>query len=319
MSGGRRSAPPRHLSVLSSQIRFDLLTTRAGDVEVLAGVAADIRLAAASLLDLIADRGQPRGQLGAIHSGGVLLGAIQLARWQRTHGAIGRLGHWRENRRRWYRPHRWGRWRDGPLNERGLPRRQVRIREVQPDDEVFQLQVAVQGWEPTDLTRHDQRLDLPLQAAAALILFARRPAFAESFDLDLANRVGDPLGGARLAGPEEDLRRRLRQHRLGVVAVPRLELAPSLEPQDNRIVRLPVLGHGRVELRQALEAGELVEDEPHRSVGLLTAGHQAQHEHVEPEAGQRHQPGARLRCAGQGDPSLPGARPGRGAPALCGR
>ena len=44
--------------------------------------------------------------------------------------------------------------------------------EVQPDDEVLQFQVPAQRRKPADLARHDQRLDLSLQAIASLSLLA---------------------------------------------------------------------------------------------------------------------------------------------------
>src|SRR5437899_20812 len=46
---------------------------------------------------------------------------------------------------------------------------------------------------------------------------------------------------------KKDLRRRLGQHRLGIMAIPRFELTPSLKPEHHGIVRLPVFRDGRVE------------------------------------------------------------------------
>jgi hypothetical protein len=108
---------------------------------------------------------------------------------------------------------------------------------------------------------------LPFQAETALPVLALRAALAHPLDFDLADGVRDPLRRVRLAGAEKDLGRRLRKHRLGIVAVPGFELAPALEPQHDRIVRLPVFRDSGVQLRQPLQARELVEDEPH---GLTT-------------------------------------------------
>jgi hypothetical protein len=60
------------------------------------------------------------------------------------------------------------------------------------------------------------------------------------------------------------------------MTVPRLQLATPLEAEHDRIVRLAVLGNGRVELRQALQAGELVEDEPDGPMGRAPGGHEPQ-------------------------------------------
>jgi hypothetical protein len=56
----------------------------------------------------------------------------------------------------------------GAFDERGMSRRQIEKGKVQADDQVLQFQVAPEGWEPADLARHDQRLDLPFQTEAPL-------------------------------------------------------------------------------------------------------------------------------------------------------
>ena len=53
---------------------------------------------------------------------------------------------------------------------------------------------------------------------------------------DLANRVSDPLRGARFTGAQKDLGGRLRQHRLRVVAVARFELTAALETEYHGVV-----------------------------------------------------------------------------------
>src|SRR5438067_6735918 len=115
-----------------------------------------------------------------------------------------------------------------------MPYRQIEKWKVQSNHQVLQLQVAPQGWKTADFARHDQRLDLPLQAEAPLTVLPFRSTLAHALDLDFADRVGDPFRRVRLAGAKKDLRRGLRQHRFGVVAVPRLKLAPSLEAEDDR-------------------------------------------------------------------------------------
>ena len=72
---------------------------------------------------------------------------------------------------------------------------------------------------------------------------------------------------------EKDLGRGLREHRLGIVAVTRFELAPALESEHDRIVRLPVFGDGSVQLWQSLQAREFVEHEPHGSTPWLATIH----------------------------------------------
>ena len=111
---------------------------------------------------------------------------------------------------------------------------------------------------------------LALESVTLLPAVALRTAFREAFDLDLANRVGNPLRGMRFARAQEDLRRRLREHGLGVAAVPALELTSALKPEHEGIAELPVLGYRRMELRQPLEARELVDDEPHGFVIRLS-------------------------------------------------
>ena len=109
-----------------------------------------------------------------------------------------------------------------------------------------------------------------------------------------------PMASAiQFAGPQKDLRGRLRQHGLGVVAVAGFELAAALEAEDERIVRLAVFGDGGVQLWEPLQAGELVEDKP-RATGMgLPLVHESQDQGVQPEADQGHEAGARFRRAGQ--------------------
>src|SRR2546423_9420803 len=74
------------------QVGFDLLTTRAGGVEVLTGVAGDLGLTAATAFDLVPQRRQSRRQFGTVHRSRVLLRAVQLSWLKRAHVTIGGLG-----------------------------------------------------------------------------------------------------------------------------------------------------------------------------------------------------------------------------------
>jgi hypothetical protein len=90
----RPACEPRVTSARSlrrGQVVFDLLTAWAGCLEVLARVAANLGLAAATALDLVTKRGQSRRQLGSVHRRRVLLRPIQLPRLQRAHRAVSRF------------------------------------------------------------------------------------------------------------------------------------------------------------------------------------------------------------------------------------
>src|SRR5438552_2643832 len=64
------------LSVLVGEVCLNLVTARAGGVEVLARIAADLGLPAATALDFVAQGRQSRRQLGSVHRRRVLLRAI---------------------------------------------------------------------------------------------------------------------------------------------------------------------------------------------------------------------------------------------------
>jgi hypothetical protein len=86
----------------------------------------------------------------------------------------------------------------------------------------------------------------------------------QPLDLNLADSFADPFRSPRLGGAEEDLRGWLREHGLGVFAVTRLHLTATLKAQDDGILRFPILGDGGMKLRQPLQSGQLVDDEPDR-------------------------------------------------------
>ena len=108
-------------------------------------------------------------------------------------------------------------------------------------------------------------------------------------DFNLADCLADPFRCLRLRGAKEDFRCRLRQHGLCIFAVTRLHLAASLEPKNDRILRFPVLGDGRVKLRETLQAGQLIDDKPDR----LLIGHrliqEPQNQRIDPQADERAQ------------------------------
>ena len=73
--------------------------------------------------------------------------------------------------------------------------------------------------------------------------------FTQPLDLNFADRFADPFGSPWLGGSQENLGRRLREHGLGIFPVAGLHLAASLEAKDDRILRFPILGDGRMKLR----------------------------------------------------------------------
>jgi len=74
------------------------------------------------------------------------------------------------------------------------------------------------------------------------------PGLLQSLDFDLAERLRDPFRCAGFGGLEEDLRRRLREHGLGVLPVAFFKLAATLEAEHNGVSILAILGDGGMEL-----------------------------------------------------------------------
>src|SRR5688572_8136155 len=70
----------RALSIRLGQVVLNLLAPWTGRLEVLARVAADLRLTAPTTLKVVPKGGQSRRQFGSIHRRGVLLRPIQLPR-----------------------------------------------------------------------------------------------------------------------------------------------------------------------------------------------------------------------------------------------
>src|SRR5579859_3760953 len=93
-----------------------------------------------------------------------------------------------------------------------------------------------------------------------------------ALDLNFADGVGHPFSGLRLRGLEEYLGGRLREHDLGEVSVDDLQLRFALKSKNERVLGFPIFSDGGVELRQPLQAGKLVQNEPYRSLIVLRRG-----------------------------------------------
>ena len=105
---------------------------------------------------------------------------------------------------------------------------------------------------------------------------------AQSLDLNLADGFADPFRGPRLRGPKEDFRSGLREHGLGILAVPGFHLAATLEAENHRILRFSVLGYRGMKLRQALQAGQFVDDKPDWFLVRHRLVQEAQNQGVDP-------------------------------------
>jgi hypothetical protein len=170
-----------------------------------------------------------------------------------------------------------------PFDELGLKPLQPGQGELHWENPILLLDVPAQRLKARDLGGHDERFGGNFHRK--VLLRAKQtgcPGLLQSLDFDLAERLQDPFRGAGFGCLEEDFRRRLREHGLGVLAVAFFELAASLEAEDDRVSVLAILGHGSMELGQFVEAGELVEYEPDRLGRVRTWLHHAQDEQVEP-------------------------------------
>src|SRR5260370_37437847 len=106
--------------------------------------------------------------------------------------------------------------------------------------------------------------------------------FAQPLNLNLADRLADSVGSPRFGSSEENLGGGLREHGLGVLTVASLHLAPSLKAKNDWILRFAILRDGRMKLRQPLQAGQLVDDEPDRFLVRHRLVQEAQNEPVNP-------------------------------------
>ena len=125
----------------------------------------------------------------------------------------------------------------------------------------------------------------------------------------LSNRPAYPQGRGRLCRLEEDLRRGLRQHDLGEMAVNDLKLRLALEPKNDRIARFPIFRDRSVQLRKSLKARQLIEHKPDRMLSRFWCAQEAQNEHVDPKTVQRPQRFALSRLRRDKDPAFAVFRP----------
>ena len=167
-----------------------------------------------------------------------------------------------------------------------------------------------------DFRVHHQRLDLALQREVFARAGAVEVGLPQPLDLDFADGVRHPLGGLWLRGFQEDFGGRLREHHLGHVAVDELKLGLALEAKHKRVLRFPVLGDGGVELRQALQAGQLVQHKPDRVLAFLRFIQETQNQQVNPQTMQRTQCLALAGFRGKEDPALPVLGPIGGGPMI---
>src|SRR5205814_1018273 len=83
----------RALQASRFKMLADLPAARTARLEVLAGIAADLRGTVLSGVDLVAEPPQPPGQLRLIHGGRELLTAVELLGLERAGPSVGGLGH----------------------------------------------------------------------------------------------------------------------------------------------------------------------------------------------------------------------------------
>ena len=122
---------------------------------------------------------------------------------------------------------------------------------------------------------HHQRLDLPVKSEALALALAVRNRLPDSLDLDFSDHLRCPLRRVRLGGAEDELRGRLREHYFGKMAVDGFELGLPLVAKDDGIVALAALRQRGMELRKTLEAGQLIDHQPHLFLTRLQAWSEA--------------------------------------------
>ena len=101
-------------------------------------------------------------------------------------------------------------------------------------------------------------------------------------NLNLADGLTHPFGSTRFGGPQKDFGGRLRQHGLCILTVTGFHLAPALEAKNDRVLRFPILGDCCVKLRQPLQAGQLIDDKPHRFLIEHRLVKKAQNQSIDP-------------------------------------
>ena len=109
-------------------------------------------------------------------------------------------------------------------------------RKRESGDMIAVLEEPAQVVEAGDLRGQDKRLRLAVEREVPARASAVVMGLAQPFDLDLADGLADPFGGARLGGAQEDFRGRLREHGLGILAVAGFHLAAALEAENDRVL-----------------------------------------------------------------------------------
>ncbi len=127
-----------------------------------------------------------------------------------------------------------------------------------------------------------KRFDLAVKREVPSCASAVEVGLAQPFDFYFADELADPLAGLRLLRREPNAGRWLRQHDLGEMAVQVFKLGFALESKHDRIPALAGLGDGSVELRQLLQARQLVDDKPHTLLRLRGLIQEPQYQPINP-------------------------------------
>ena len=130
--------------------------------------------------------------------------------------------------------------------------RQVHVLEVKAGNIVSQLEKCVPILQPRDFGIHHERLDLTIHAEVSTRPRAVEVRLLHALDLNLSNRIADPLCRLGFRRLEKDFGGRLRQHDLGQMAIDHLKLRLPLEAEHKRVPALPVLRNCGMQLGQAL-------------------------------------------------------------------
>ena len=145
----------------------------------------------------------------------------------------------------------------------------VKVVEVEAGNVVSELQIGVPVVQAADLGAHDQRLDLAVHSEVLAGTRAVELCLLQPLDLDFTDGFGDPFRRLRLGRLHEDFGSGLGEHDLRQMTIDHLKLGLALESKHERVLALPVLGDGGVELRELLQAGQLVDHKPYRLLSRL--------------------------------------------------
>ena len=166
------------------------------------------------------------------------------------------------------------------------------------------LEIGVKVRQSGDFGVEHQWLGLPIEREVSTTAVAVEVRLLHPLDLHLADGAAYPLGGIGLRRSEEDLSGGLREHDLGQVPIDDFQLGLALETQNEWVAGLAILGDGGVQLWQLLQAGQLVDDKPHRMLLGLGRAEQPQNEHIDPKTVQRTERFAFGGLRSNEDPSL---------------